>query len=110
MDAMASWTCRRRWHANVPRVEQHVAAVQPFDAQRLATLRRSGYRRQRALAPFRGLPRGYGHMPSWSVFGPHRQRRQLRTGQLPLGDFRATDAQPAAEWRRAPLEREVDRP
>jgi hypothetical protein len=49
MGAMASRTSRGRWHTNLPRVEQHVATVQQFNAQRLAALRRSGYHRQRAL-------------------------------------------------------------
>jgi hypothetical protein len=97
MGAMASRTSRGRWHTNLPRVEQHVATVQQFNAQRLAALRRSGYHRQRALAPFRELPRRYGRMPCRALLGPHQQRRQLRTRQLSLGDPRATDAQPAAE-------------
>src|ERR1700683_4574669 len=107
--AKTPWACRERRHANVPRVEQHVAAVQQADPQRVAALRWAGYHRQRTLAPFREFPRGHGHMPSRSLSGPHRQRRQLRTGQLPLGNPRTTDAQPAAEWRRASWEREVDR-
>lgn len=78
-------------------VAQHARPLQIAYSSGVAQLRRAWYQGMRAVASLvRGVLGGYGADLS---AGPHsgaaRQQRQLRTGELRVGNIRATGEQPA---------------
>ncbi len=86
-------TSSSRRHPHVPRLAGHVEAVHESGERRLGPLWRARNHRLPSLASLRELSRRYGIVSRPPYAGSDRQRRQLRTGQLSLGDLGAANAQ-----------------
>jgi hypothetical protein len=95
-------TSHKTWNGTHPTIcglAWYAAKMQQPETQRVFSLRWARHRRLRQMARFLCVLAGYGAIVCARLdVGPHRRERQLRTGELSMGNLQRAGVQPSPAW------------